>query len=127
MSLRLQAVSDIATILTDTDDFGWSTTVTDPSELSAPVIGFSNDIAQVIDPQTGLVVSGRVATAVFSISTLESAGFTTLPQGIESQSSKPWRVDFDDVHGYSHTFKVSSSDPDRTAGVVVCFLEAYTP
>jgi hypothetical protein len=67
MSLRLQAASDIATILTDTDDFGWTTTVTDPNELSKPVIGFSNDIAQVIDPQTGLVVSGRVANQAVSL------------------------------------------------------------
>lgn len=127
MSLRLRAAADTATILTKTADFGWATTVTDPNGLSKLVIGFSNDIAQVIDPQTGLVVSGRVATAVFSISTLEAAGFATLPQGIEEQSSKPWRVDFNDVNGNAHTFKVSSSDPDRAMGVVVCFLELYTP
>jgi hypothetical protein len=63
MSLRLQAVSDIATILTDTDDFGWSTTVTDPSELSAP--GFQLWNPQVLPPYRKASRANRVNHGVW--------------------------------------------------------------
>jgi hypothetical protein len=120
MSLRDQAVADTAAILANTDHFGQDITITDPGGLSGSVKGYSNDIALVIDPQTGMVVSGRVATVVVPISGLTSAGFTSLPEGVDGLLSKPWRADFEGA-----SFKIASTNPDRTAGVVVCFLEAY--
>lgn len=125
MSLRDLAEADLAFILEDSvTGFGWSITLTDPAGQVGAFTGFSNDIAQAIDPDTGQVVSGRSASVSLRISSLTAGGFG-LPRGIADASIKPWLVAFDDINGGAHTFKVQASDPDRTLGVVNCILEAY--
>ena len=128
MSLRETAEADLAGILEDADyGFGWPLTLINPEGVSsAPgqLVGFSNDIAQIIDPDTGLPISGRIASAVFRISSLVAAGFN-LPRGISDEFSKPWVAIFDDINGNSISFKVMKSNPDRALGIVVCILEVY--
>jgi hypothetical protein len=125
MGLRDIAEADLAFILEDADTgFGWPITVTDPDENSAELTGFSNDIAQVIDPETGQAVSGRLATATLRISSLTAAGFS-MPQGIADTSVKPWLITFNDINGNSFTFKILQSNPDRAIGVVSLVLEIY--
>lgn len=127
MGLRDQAEQDLGAILEDSvSGFGWPVTLTDPTGLSAALVGYSDDISQIIDPDTGQVVSGRLASAVFRISSLVTAGFT-LPRGIVDQASKPWLVAFNDINGNAYTFKIRQSDPDRALGLVVCILEGYGP
>lgn len=127
MSLRQQAERDLSFILEDANrGFGWPVTVSDPSGVSASLVGFSNDIAQVIDPDTGQAVSGRAASITLRVSTLQAAGLG-LPVGIADSTSKPWVVRFDSIYGEAHTFKVTQGDPDRSLGVVSCMLEAYRP
>jgi hypothetical protein len=126
MNLRQQAEADLAFILEDsTTGFGWPITVTDPNGSSRPLTGSSNDIAQVVDPETGQVVSGRSASIALRVASLFEAGFNSLPVGISDRNSKPWLVAFDDINGNPHTFKVIQSNPDRTLGLVTCILEAY--
>lgn len=125
MSLRDRAIADTARIIGDAEGSGQTTTLTSPSGVTHPVVGWTNDISQVVDPQTGMAVSGRTATVVYPFSSLSDAGFDEIPQGIESTGSKPWVVVFDDARGVPGTYKIASSDPDRTLGVVVCFLEVY--
>ena len=127
MGLRELSEAALAETLEDTDLWGWPITVTDPDSLTASLFGQSGDIAQVIDPQTGDVISGRLAHCVLRISSLTTAGFTSLPRNIASRGSKPWVVVFDDVNGSSHTFKVRQSNPDRTLGIVSLVLEGYVP
>lgn len=124
MSLREIAAADNRTILENEDDFGWPITVIDPEESSLEMVGFSNDIAQVIDPQTGQAVSGRLASVALSIATLEENGFE-IPKGITDGSSRPWVVTFNDINGHEHTFKITEANPDRTLGCVTCTLETY--
>jgi hypothetical protein len=125
MSLRQLAEQDLGAIVEDdTTGFGWPINLTSPSGLSRDLIGFSDDISQVIDPDTGQLVSGRLATVAFRIFSLYAAGFT-LPRVIPGDTEKPWVVTFFDIHGYSHTFKVRQADPDRAIGLVVCILETY--
>jgi len=125
MSLRTQIEADNTEITTNTNDFGWPVTIIDPDGLSKSLVCYSADISQAIDPDTGVVVSGRSASIAISISSLTEAGFAGLPEGIADSSSKPWRVNFDDTALNSYTFKVRESNPDRTAGLVVCYLESY--
>ena len=123
--LRDQAETDLTNILEDTTfGFGWPIRVTDPSGAFVDMEGFSNDVAEVIDPDTGLGVSGRQASVALSMSSLITAGLT-FPEGISDKASKPWLVIFDDINGASFTFKVSKSNPDRTIGMVTCNLELY--
>lgn len=126
MNLRQQAETDLQFILEDSaSGFGWSITVTDPNGLSSPLTGSSNDISQVVDPETGQVVSGRSASVALRATSLFEAGFNSLPVGIADRNSKPWIIQFDDINGNSHTFKVIQSNPDRTLGIVTCILETY--
>lgn len=131
MSLRTQAETDLGFILeSDTQGFRWPITVTSPSGAvlgdDEDLYGFSDDIAQLIDPETGVLVSGRIATVALRISTLLSF-FADLPRYISSSTSKPWIVTFNDINGVSHTFKVKQADQDRALGLLICILEVYTP
>jgi hypothetical protein len=127
MNLRVLAEQDLAHVLEDmTTGFGWAITLTDPSQLSKSLTGRSNDIARIVDPETGQVASGRLATVTLRISSIYAAGFAGLPIGIADSSTKPWLVSFKDINGNSCNFKVIQSDPDRALGVVVLTLEAYS-
>jgi hypothetical protein len=125
MSLRTLAESDLRTILNDqTNGFGWSIDVTDPSETTQTLSGLSNDVTQAIDPETGQIISSRLVTVSISIQDLIDVGFA-LPRNISDGSLKPWIVTFNDIVGTSHTFKVKESNPDRALGIVVLILERY--
>ena len=125
MGLREIAEADLGVILEDgIYGFGYSITVTDPAGTVKPFRGFSNDISQIIDPDTGQAVSGRLASVALRISSLVAAGLS-LPVGISDAKSKPWLIAFDDINGNAFKFKVSQSNPDRTIGIVTCLLELY--
>lgn len=126
MSLRARAERDVGRILENSAHMGWSIQVTNPDGVSESLTGFSNDISQVIDPDTGQAVSGRLASVALRISSLVDSGLGDMPKGIADAASKPWLVTFDDINGNEYTFKVSSSDPDRTVGMIVCMLGLYT-
>lgn len=124
--LRDQAAVDLGVIL-ETDAHGprWPVEITDPDGLTASIFGLSNDISQLIDPNTGETVTGRLATIAVKLSSLTAAGFSALPRAIASQSEKPWRVSFNDITGNAYKFKVREANPDRALGLIVCILEAY--
>jgi len=125
MNLRQQAEADLGLILEDgISGFGWPITLIDPAGTVGVFTGFSDDIAQVIDPDTGQAVSGRLATIALRLSSIYSAGFT-IPQAIADTGSKPWIVQFNDINGTTYQFKIAQSNPDRALGVVVCILEFY--
>jgi len=125
MGLRDTAAADNRIILNDsTFGFGYSITITDPTGTNTPFTGFSNDIGQLIDPETGIAVSGRLATAAIHIQDILDAGLT-LPESIADKSSKPWLITFNDINGVAQVFKVSQSNPDRALGMLICILEFY--
>lgn len=125
MSLRQLAESDLGAILEDSvHGFGWSVKITDPTGESRTLTGLSDDIAQIIDPDTGQAVSGRLASIALRISSLTTAGLN-LPEGVADSSRKPWIVEFNDINGNPYKFKVSQSNPDRALGIVTCLLELY--
>lgn len=125
MGLRKTAEKDLGSILEDkTRGFGWPVTIQDPDGNIGNMTGFSDDISQIIDPDTGQAVSGRLASVALRMSSLCSNGLT-LPVGIADVSSKPWLVQFNDINGNPFTFKVQESNPDRALGIVVCILGFY--
>lgn len=125
MNLRALAESDLSFIVEDgATGFGWDITLTDPSGNTGSFTGLSDDIAQVIDPETGQAVSGRLASIALRTSTLLAEGFT-MPVGIADASVKPWLVEFEDINGLPYKFKVTQSNPDRALGLVTCLLETY--
>jgi hypothetical protein len=131
MNLRDLAEQDLSMILEDNiNGFGCEITLISPDGvnsddlISGGLIGYSNDISQVIDPDTGMIVSGRSASVSIRISTLILAGMT-LPKGIADTNFKPWVVKFKDINLDPFTFKVQQSNPDRTLGIVTLLLELY--
>ena len=121
VNLRVLAEADLAFTLEDgVTGFGWPVTLTAPTGEAYNVTAQSNDIGQMVDPQTGMMVSGRKATAVVRISTLIAKGATVLPRGVASRAEKPWLVAFS-----GNTFKVTYADPDATLGVLSMQLEAW--
>ncbi len=123
--LREQAEADLAFVLEDdVRGFGWPITVTDPDGNTGDLVGDSDDISQMFDPETGQMVSGRVATVILRISSLTAKGLG-VPKGISDADIKPWIIEFDDINGNAGKFKVSSGSPDRTLGIVMCALELY--
>ena len=125
MSLRQQAAADLQALLEDTAaGFGWPITVTSPDSLSLSLSGFSTDIGQTIDPETGMAVSGRRASVALPLQPLVDASLG-IPRAIADGGSKPWVVRFEDILGVRHTYKVCESMPDRALGIVTCLLESY--
>ena len=126
MGLRETAELDLGTIINDGQTgFGWPIAITDPTGFSAELSGFSNDIEQILDPDTGQAVTGRVATATIRITDLTTAGLG-IPEAIADESKKPWIIEFDDINLNPYKFKVQKSLPDRALGLVVCVLELYS-
>jgi hypothetical protein len=122
MGLREVATSDLNLILAT--DFGLNIDVTNPDGVTAAIIGFTNDIAQTIDPDTGQIVSGRIGSVALSFASLDVAGFG-LPQGVSELTKKPWLVEFLAADANLYKFKVIGSNPDRALGIVTCELELY--
>jgi len=124
-NMRTVAESDLAITLEDAvNGFGWPIAVTDPDGNTANVNGQSGDIAELIDPDTGQAVSGRLAHVAIRISSLAAAGLG-IPVGVAESSRKPWLFDFTDINGHDFTLEVRRSLPDRTLGIVTCILGAY--
>lgn len=124
MNLRLQAAADAQAILNDAAGFSWPIKVTAPDDATACLKGFGNDISLLIDPNTGMAVSGRKASIALALADIDAAGIG-IPKGIAESDRRPWVVEFDDIRGVPHRFKVSESNPDRALGIVTCTLEAY--
>lgn len=127
MGLRELAERDLGGILEDdVTGFGWRITLTNPAGHTENLVGFSNDIAQTLDPGTGEVISGRLATVNLRLSTLYALGFA-LPSAVPETDQKPWIVAFDDINGRPYTFIIKNSNPDRALGLLACILEVYVP
>ena len=125
MGLRVIAEADLAVLLEDgVHGFGFPITLTDPNGNVKPFTGYTNDISQTVDPDTGQAIIGKVVNVALRLSKIFDAGMT-LPQGIADNNSDPWVVTFDDLKGDTSTFKVFDSAPDRTLGIIVLHLSEY--
>lgn len=124
MGLREQAVLDAQAIIEATAEFAVEVVLIDPAGTEHAIKGLPTDIGLSTDPETGQAVSLRRASIAFSMLRLDELELD-LPAGIASSTQKPWRVRMTDARGKVQTFKVVETQPDRTLGVHVCFLEIW--
>jgi hypothetical protein len=124
MGLRETAALDAQRIQEDAAGFRWPMTITAPDGGEAEVYGLSQDIHLSIDPETGQTVAGRQCTASVSLLSLAAAGMS-IPKGEARQGKKPYLVEFKDISGALHVFKVAQAHPDQTLGNVIMGLEVY--
>lgn len=126
MNLRDLAALDHAAILSDgADGFGWPVVVVAPSGQMAITTGFTSDVGEVIDPQSGMAVIGRRVTVQLLPGPIKTAGLGDV-RAIADGNSKPWLVRFADVHGVGRTYKVMAVYPDQVLGSIRCDLESFT-
>jgi hypothetical protein len=127
VNLRDLAALDHIAILTDGDGgFGWPIIVTNPDGLIASTTGFTSDVGEVVDPQSGLEVMGRRVTVQVLPAPLVAAGLG-VPAVVAETNRKPWTMRFADASGRGRTYKVVTVAPDGVLGSLRCGLEAYTP
>jgi hypothetical protein len=121
MGLREQAALDAQSILQDSAmGFGWPLTLTSPLGASTQLTGYTTDVSQTIDPDTGQSVSGRRASVAVSLRSLAE-----MPRGEADHQRKPWTVTYADSQGVTGKWKVVEVLPDRAVSVVVLLLESY--
>lgn len=126
MGLRDTAAADAIEIIQDLNDGGDEISITSPAAASEDFLALTTDIAFSIDPETGMTVTGRQCTATVPISDLIAAGFAAI-EGVADADAKPWVLQMTDSNGVTGTFKVAKTAPDNTLGIMVLFLEGYTP
>lgn len=121
MGLRAQAAADAKAILEDsTSGFGWPFVLTSPAGVVSSLVGYSTDVSESIDPETGQAVTGRRASVTVSLLSLPE-----LPAVVHESTSRPWLVTVADAELVAATWKVADVRPDRALGVVVLLLEGY--
>lgn len=124
MGLRDQAKADAKAILNDSvGGAGSLLSIYDPVSPAVPIsfVGFANDISLTIDPETNEYVSGRRVTVALSLTDVDEAELSGMPDAVADTTGRPWVVEFDDA-----TWKVARSMPDRTVNILLLELEAYT-
>lgn len=123
MGLRARAAADTKTILENTEDAGWELTITNPDGDSVNVVGHTNDIGLTIDPETGIPVVGRTASASVCISSVQPV--IGMPTGVHLSTSKPWLVATTDINGNALSYKIEQVHVDRTIDVMVLILGGW--
>lgn len=125
MNLRQLAELDLATTLEDSaGGFGWPVTLTDPNGVSANLTAQTQDIGIIVDPDTGVAVSGRTISAVLRISSIRGKGLE-IPEAEPRRDRKPWRIDTKDTNGNPVALKVDYSYQDRILGTITLQLGVY--
>lgn len=120
MGLREQAALDGRAILEDLSGFAWPVTLTSPAGVVTELRGYTQDVGQIIDPDTGQAVSGRRGSVVVA-----RASLPELPEAVEDRGRKPWIATFADSQGVIASWKVVEVAPDAVLGQVKMLVEIY--
>jgi len=123
MSLVTDAANDWQEIINSDLGASWPITITSPGGSSQSLQCRFSDISQQVNPSTNEVASGRTIAVSVTRADLETAGFSDI-KGIEKNTAKPWTATLEDVAEYAGTYKIAETNPDRTIGNVVLWLEA---
>ena len=125
MGLRERALADTRAILNDRQcGSGYPVTVTPPTGAAVPLVGWTNDIGLLVDPDTGQAVSGRSIVVTLSLVDLQAANLS-IPENVPDLDRNPWVLSFTDLVGGDLTTCVTESAPDRILGFVNLTVEHY--
>ena len=126
MNIRDLAAQDFHNIATDINSgFGVPVVLISPDGKTEQISGLTTDISSYIDPETGVLVAGRVASVTFANKAIRAAGFNEMPVAIPEANKRPWVVCFNDPEGIPYLFKVVKVMPDRAISGIVLELELY--
>ena len=122
MSLAHDAANDFREIMNSDLGASWECNIIDPSGTSNAFLCRMSDTSQQLNPMTNETVSGRQLAISVCTADLDAVGFGDI-RNIESNDSKPWKVETDNIDGKSGTYKVAESNPDYSLGNMVLWLE----
>lgn len=125
MNIRDLAALDHAAIVTDVaGGFAIPILVTNPEGVELAMAGFTTDVGEVVDPQSGMLIDGRRVSVQILTAPLIAAGMGE-PRAVSDGSRKPWLVRFANVHGEQRTYKIFEVKPEDVLGSHKCLLEAW--
>lgn len=125
MSLTETAREVLGPIFNDSKTGGDDCTITTPAGVvSDPFKVIGSDIHKFIDPDTGMMVSGRKVHVTLLLEELRDAGLDGI-EAVADPSARPWLFTVANAAGEEETFKVSETNPDDTGGMINIFGEAY--
>lgn len=101
--------------------FGVPMTLTAPDGSSQEITGMAADIGQVLDPDTGLTVSGRTVNITLHADSI----LIGTPKGVPDIASKPWLIEFELPTGGIGVFKIMERETDKL-GSINFFCEVYS-
>lgn len=126
MNIRDLAAQDFLNIVNDQNSgFGVPVALISPDGNAQPLSGLTTDISSYLDPETGVLVAGRVASVTFANNAIREAGFSEMPVAVADSNKRPWVVCFRDPEGIPYLFKVVKAMPDRAISGIVLELEVY--
>ena len=109
--LRVQAQEDLQTTIQE--EFGQTIMISKPDGTEfKDFVGNSNDISIALDPDTGLMITGRTAQAVFVLKEVLDH-FGELPK-------KLWKVQFLELS--PNSFCVKDVRPDSSQGALILVI-----
>jgi hypothetical protein len=124
VSLIERARKDVARILQNTNEFASTVKLTSPAGVTRDVAAVTNEVWQGLDPNSGNIVNGAVASIAISLDALSKAGLG-IPQNSRDTKAKPWLVEMTLADGAPRTYTVEESRRDMGLGVIWYVLGEY--
>lgn len=124
MTLATDAYNDFQEIIRSDMGAVWPCTIKSPAGVSVDYDCRFAQISQTVNPGTNEVVLLDQLTISVLMKDLADNSMDGI-RNIEKETEKPWVVTIADILGNSDTYKVVESNPDRTLGNMVLWLERY--
>lgn len=116
MSLRDQALADAQFALENASDFGQDINLIAPDGTVTPMRGYTGDITELIEPDSGQIVTGRSIHVMLFINSLPPG---PRPVGIQDLNGIPWRVSFPNISSkVVKSYGVRATQPDDAMGTL---------
>lgn len=118
MSLIEQVIKDVQQIVSNSNEFAVSVTLTSKSNVTKNVQGLSNKIHHGTDGQ-GNVISAKNATV--TVSEKDLTAYPVRVNGVVSMVNH--RVELKYALGETETYRVKDAMPDETLGLITLLLQ----
>lgn len=125
MSLLDRVRSDVARITQNTKEFASEVKLQNPSGQFATVAAITNEVWQGLDPNSGNIINGAVASIAISLDALTKASLGGIPQNPHNAKEKPWLVELTLADGVPRTYKIAESRRDMQMGLIWYVLSRY--
>lgn len=121
---QIKKDSEAVTMNGGADGWGVSQTWTSPSNQQVTIFALHVKHHMGIDPETGIVVNSKNASATFSEKAMIDIGYS-IRNGEGEVNLDKHKVSIKDSTGNIYNYMVKTWLPDETLGLITCILSAY--